>query len=118
MKKQQLYGVSKLNAKYLSEVGPGDLLIVYAGKLDGGVVGICKVVSKPFIDKSRTWSKEYPHRVRIEVLVDCSSSPLPFSTVLGQADSGADITPYLLSRSLIEVRPADKIASFVAKQSQ
>jgi EVE domain len=113
MKREGLFGVNSQGRRHLSRVRPNDLLVIYSRGLDAGVVGICKVVSRPFVERRVVWPEGYPHRVRIEVILDRSSSPLTMSKIFGGRNSGAEVTPYMLGSPMIEVRPSQKVASFL-----
>jgi hypothetical protein len=118
MKKVGLFGVGIKGSKQLLQAKPGDLLIVYSGSLKGGVIGICRISSEPFVSTKEVWSRSYPYRVSIQVISDFASSPVSMSMLLGQRDTGVEITPYLLGTGIIELRPCDKVLAFLESIKQ
>lgn len=118
MKREGVFGVGAQGSKTLSLAKPGDLLVVYSGSLKGGVIGICKVTSELFVSTRVVWSKSYPHRVKVEAIFDSAQTPIPMTTLLGQGDTGIEITPYLLGTGIIELRPCDKVYAFLEQHSK
>jgi hypothetical protein len=92
-------------------------MVIYATGDKNGVVGICEATSRSFLDRSEVWPRDYPHRVRIRPIFDTTQSPISMNELVGRQDDGIEVTPYLLGRgSIIELRPSERIASFLAKK--
>jgi predicted RNA-binding protein with PUA-like domain len=109
-----VYGVP-LGKKYeLDQTEEGDYIAFYIYPPICGIVGIGKIISKPYIDQSTLWSDnnskedKYSYRIRLNFDVNYilnKKNPIPLYEVLGfnNLDKGYTIEPYLHNVVLIKL---------------
>lgn len=117
IKQNGVYGVPLSKKKYLDEVKENDFIAFYIYPPINGIIGISKVISKPFIDNSILWSKsglsdKYSYRVKIIILNKYMlkrSKVIPLYEIIGYKNNKKNfiIEPYLRNIMLLKLSKND-----------
>lgn len=117
IRKNQVYGLPFSKKNELEKIKIGDLLAIYIIHPLRKIIGVCKVVSQPYVGYEDIWGKnshsnvKYPYRIKVEPidgLVVSKKDSIPLHIVFGYVNSkkGYIIEPYL--RNIFFLKMTDK----------
>lgn len=105
IKEKKIYGVPLKQKKILDQTYENDEIIFYIYAPINGIIGITKIISRPYVDYTSLWSKvglidKYSYRVKLEILnqnILDKREVIPLYEVFGYEDIKKEYTiePYL-----------------------
>ncbi len=111
IKKAKVYGLPVGKKKHLDDLNIDDLIFIYVYPPKARVVGLCKIVSKPYFGYDNHWGKsitgsiKYPYRINLEILNNFEKNDITLAKTIGYSNKTGSFTiePYLKGVLFLEL---------------